>query len=94
MSLGHWYGGPEWRIQDWPIEKLVLKEEPFVTQNENQIAVVEPYWLNSLGGYVFVDEKVPLFVDQNHDIDGYVCFSAYADTPYLGRERVSQLQNY
>lgn len=84
----HWYGGPESYVQYWPIEQLTLNNFANVPQENNYGAIVEPYWLNSKGGYVFVDEKVPLFIDQNSQEEDSVCFTAKIEYPYPNRPRV------
>lgn len=88
----HWYGGPERWIQDWPIEKLKLTDFANVAQEKNFSAIVEPYWLNSLGSYIFVDDEVPLFIDQNGDTTANkVCFSAKNDGPFVTRRKDVEL---
>ncbi|KAF5297325.1 hypothetical protein FQA39_LY12164 [Lamprigera yunnana] len=86
----HWYGGPERFQQDWPIEKLQLTDFANVMQVDQLGAVAEPYWLNSAGAYIFVNEKVPLFINQNTEVTkNKVCFSAKLAKPYsLNRKRV------
>lgn len=83
----HWYGGPERWYQDWPIEKVELTNFANVAQELNFSAIVEPYWLNSLGTYIFVDDKVPLFIDQNGDIGKQVCFSGKIEGPFILRDK-------
>uniref|UniRef100_A0AAR5PNL1 Uncharacterized protein n=1 Tax=Dendroctonus ponderosae TaxID=77166 RepID=A0AAR5PNL1_DENPD len=59
----HWYGGPEIYEQKWPIEKLQLSgDDAYVARKDDNFAVPERYWLNSLGAFVFINEKSPLFV--------------------------------
>lgn len=86
------YGGPERFYQYWPIEKISLNDYSYITKEDNWTAIAEPYWLNSLGAYVYVDQKVPLFIDQNIYKENAVCFIARADNPYRERSRV--LLNY
>ncbi|KAF5297324.1 hypothetical protein FQA39_LY12163 [Lamprigera yunnana] len=79
----YWYGGPERFQQDWPIEKLKLTHFANVLQEDQWGAVAEPYWLNSVGAYIFVNEKVPLFISQNTEVTkNKVCFSANVTRPY------------
>lgn len=88
----HWYGGPERYYQPWPIEKLSLNgSQPYIIKNSDNNAVAERYWLNSKGAFIFVDDKVPLFVDQNQQQHGKVCFIAKAVNPYINRNRVCYL---
>lgn len=89
-SSVHWYGGPERYEQLWPVEKLKLENFINIVQEDGWGAIVEPYWLNSEGAYIYINEKVPLFIDQNNVNvkDGSVCFSAKAIAPYIARTRV------
>ncbi|KAK5643881.1 hypothetical protein RI129_007726 [Pyrocoelia pectoralis] len=86
----HWFGGPERFEQVWPIEKLTLSNFANVLQEDKWGAVVEPYWLNSEGVYILVNDKVPLFINQNTDSSQKkVCFSAKIAPPYSpSRQRV------
>ncbi|KAK4887086.1 hypothetical protein RN001_003357 [Aquatica leii] len=90
LEQHHWFGGPERFYQDWPIEKLTLTNFANVLQEDQWGAVVEPYWLNSAGAYIFVNEKVPLFINQNSITSkNKVCFSAKVTSPYSPqRQRV------
>lgn len=86
----NWYGGPERYVQEWPIEKMYLDgSNPYVIQKSDNFAVAERYWLNSQGVYIFVEDRTPLFIDQNTANVGQVCFIAKAESPYINRERVS-----
>ncbi|KAJ8922547.1 hypothetical protein NQ315_007577 [Exocentrus adspersus] len=89
LSDYNWYGGPQRYEQKWPIEKQVLDpNDPYVVKKSDNFAVAERYWLNSRGAYIYVDEKVPLFVDQNTEFNGTLCLYAKAQNPYIGRSRV------
>ncbi|XP_018572975.1 myogenesis-regulating glycosidase-like [Anoplophora glabripennis] len=84
----NWYGGPERWSQKWPVEKLTIdKNDPYVIKKSDNFAVAERYWLNSLGAYIFLDDRVPLYVDQNFSEDGKVCFTANLTGPYINRTR-------
>lgn len=86
----NWYGGPQRWSQQWPIEKLTINgDEAYVIKKTDNFAVAERYWLNSLGAYIFLEDRVPLFVDQNNVEDGKVCFIADLSGPYINRTRVS-----
>nr|AQS60667.1 alpha-glucosidase family 31 [Sogatella furcifera] len=85
IGSASWYGGPEHSKQLWPVEKLQLKELPYVPHYLNNVGKTEPYWFNSLGISVYVNASVPLFVDvRNHRPDG-LCFIANDQPPYLPR---------
>ncbi|KAK9870228.1 hypothetical protein WA026_006312 [Henosepilachna vigintioctopunctata] len=77
-----WYGGPETWTTEWPIEKLSFNNRPYISSRLHNGAVVEPYWLNSKGGFILVDDNVPLFVDQNNEQDDRVCFKAANAFPF------------
>nr|XP_022906258.1 uncharacterized family 31 glucosidase KIAA1161 [Onthophagus taurus] len=78
----NWFGGPEQWNQYWPIEKLTLTNFANVPKENGFAAIVEPYWLNSNGAYIFVDRRTPLFIDQNSKRDDAVCFSAKVEAPF------------
>lgn len=82
----NWYGGPERYNQSWPLEKMqISNEEPYIIKKTDNFAVAERYWLSSQGFFIYLDEKVPLWVDQNHNYDDTVCFKAEAVDPYVNR---------
>jgi hypothetical protein len=84
----NWFGGPEMWNANWPIEDVSIKNRIYTTLKSDNGAVGERYWLNSKGGFVFVDDKVPLSLDQNNLIDGSICFISSLSGPYVGRDRV------
>lgn len=81
----HWYGGPEDIRQYWPVEKLNLTEFAYVTTMLENVAIAEPYWLNSKGVYIYVDSAVPLFVDTNNHRTNAICLISKQSAPYLPR---------
>nr|ADC97876.1 glycoside hydrolase family 31 [Chrysomela tremula] len=84
----HWYGGPERRVQSWPLEKMTIDgNDPYVLKRWDNFAVAERYWLNSKGVFIYLKEHVPLFVDQNVANENKVCFIAKLDSPYINRTR-------
>ncbi|XP_068907022.1 myogenesis-regulating glycosidase-like isoform X1 [Tenebrio molitor] len=84
----NWFGGPEMWQADWPIENLSIKNRIYTTTKTDNGAVGERYWLNSKGSFVFVNDKVPLFLDQNNLKQGSICFISSLSGPYIGRNRV------
>lgn len=77
-----WYGGPEQRQQYWPIEKLTLRNYSYVTKSADNCGVAERYWLNSAGSFIYVDAKVPLFINQNVIGSDTLCLTAKKELPY------------
>ncbi|KAG5875297.1 hypothetical protein JTB14_028447 [Gonioctena quinquepunctata] len=82
----NWYGGPQRRVQSWPIEKMNIDGTlPYVSRRDDNFGVAERYWLNSKGVYIYLSELVPLFVDQS--ANQIVCFNAKPVAPYINRNR-------
>ncbi|XP_019874297.2 myogenesis-regulating glycosidase [Aethina tumida] len=90
QSTTNWFGGPERYRQVWPLEEMTIKasDKPYAVAKTDNFAVAEPYWLNSNGAFIYVDERTPLYVDQNNLEAGKVCFIADAQGVYVGRNRV------
>lgn len=86
LQTGHlnWFGGPKIHDQYWPIEKLRFDDYSYVTKQTDDLSIAERYWLNSKGGFIYVDDKVPLFIDQNLN-GNYVCFKSKNALPYNTR---------
>lgn len=86
----NWFGGPEMYHQYWPIEKLHLEDYSYVPKESDHVAIAERYWLNSRGGFVYVDDKVPLFIDQNVN-NNKLCLKAQIKLPYNPRTKSAEL---
>ncbi|XP_072377024.1 myogenesis-regulating glycosidase-like [Diabrotica undecimpunctata] len=89
LDLGnsYWFGGPERYLQK-PLEQLVLNgNDPYVIKKSDNFAVAERYWLNSKGTFIFIDDKVPLFIDQNNNENGVLLLIAKCENPYVNRQR-------
>nr|AHH86053.1 glycoside hydrolase family 31 [Callosobruchus maculatus] len=85
----HWFGGPQRKQQYWPVEKMKINSsEAYVLKQLDNFSVAEYYWLTSNGVYIHVNERTPLFVDQNIQEPGKICFIAKAESPYINRTRV------
>ncbi|XP_077299263.1 myogenesis-regulating glycosidase-like [Arctopsyche grandis] len=87
----HWFGGPEQKQQYWPVEKLTLKEYSYVTKEDENNAVTEPYWINSVGTLIYVDKRVPLFVDQNNILSNHLCLISDVKKPFSKSRSASEL---
>lgn len=76
-----WYGGPQQKRQYWPIEKGTYSRYSYVTKEADNCGIAERYWLNSEGIFFYVDDKAPLFIDQN--VNGnHLCFVGTKQLPY------------
>lgn len=69
------------------MQKLNLTEYSYITKEDDNSAIVEPYWINSNGTILYVDKEVPLFIDQNHLRPGYLCLIAQVKAPYSIKTR-------
>ncbi|CAG2056796.1 unnamed protein product [Timema podura] len=78
----HWFGGPERATQYWPWEKQNLSDYSYVTKQDANQGIADPYWFNSDGFYFLVNEDVPLFIDQNNLEENSLCFIAKNKAPY------------
>ncbi|XP_056647707.1 myogenesis-regulating glycosidase-like [Diorhabda sublineata] len=87
MGGTYWFGGPQRYLQN-PLEKLVLDgNDPYVIKKADNFAVAERYWLNSKGTFIFIDDRVPLFIDQNTRENGSFFLIAKSENPYINRNR-------
>lgn len=75
----NWYGGTE-SVQNWPIEKSRYESFPYLPTS----GVAERYWLHSGGGFIYVDDQAPLFVDQNIK-PNKICLKVQNALPYNTR---------
>nr|CAD7409007.1 unnamed protein product [Timema poppensis] len=78
----HWFGGPERATQYWPWEKQNFSDYSYVTKQDANQGIADPYWFNSNGVYFLVNEDVPLFIDQNNLEENSLCFIAKNKAPY------------
>lgn len=69
-------------VTEWPVEKLKFNNRPYISSKLDNGAVVEPYWLNSKGGFIWVNSTVPLFIDQNNEEKDKICFKSNTKLPY------------
>lgn len=64
------------------MEKLQFTDYAYVAKaKDDHGAVAERLWFNSAGGLIFVDENVPLFIDQNQD-GSQLCLTTKNQEPY------------
>lgn len=86
FSLGKsfWYGGGELSTPSWPASKASIEMSPFYPKlysavdktKQHYTSVMEPYWLNSDGVAIHVDDVVPLHVSLNANGDRKLCLKA------------------
>ncbi|XP_026728034.1 uncharacterized protein LOC113494086 [Trichoplusia ni] len=78
----HWYAGPMQVDQLYPIENATQVYKASYIQEIDNAAIIERYWLNSAGEYIFVHDKVPLFFDYKNIMSNHICFGAQIAGPY------------
>ncbi|KAH9640194.1 hypothetical protein HF086_008430 [Spodoptera exigua] len=78
----HWYAGPMQVDQLYPVETATQVYRPSYIQETDNGAIMERYWLNSVGEYIIVHDKVPLFVDYKNILNNHLCFGAQLAGPY------------
>lgn len=86
-----WFSGQVTDTTQWSVQSKQLKTVANIVTQESPIS--EPYWVNSQGGFIFVNETTPLFVDQNNILDKNICLIAKIDEPY-SKNRLRVLLNY
>lgn len=79
----NWYGGPENKVQRYPIQKIdFFTDYAYVPKELDSAAIMERYWFSSNGFFILVDYDAPLFIDQNSENPGYICFTGKKALPY------------
>ncbi|XP_049871916.1 myogenesis-regulating glycosidase-like [Pectinophora gossypiella] len=87
----HWYGGPMQVEQVYPIEQAKRVYSAYVVSEVDNAAIVERYWLNSAGEYIYVHPEVPLFVDYHNIQANHICFGAQIADPYSSKRNHTEL---
>ncbi|KAE9536497.1 hypothetical protein AGLY_007286 [Aphis glycines] len=86
-----WNGGSQVIFQYWPLNKFNRTDNPFITTSSGDQSVLESYFFNSNGYYIYcnyqstlhyINESVLLFVDINGPRPGQMCFTAKVVAPY------------
>lgn len=88
-----WYGGPQNYHQYYPLEKMTFFNYSYLPKNEDYAAVAERYWLNSKGGFIYVDKSAPLFINQNVN-NNTLCLSVENRLPYNTRRKTMSFDYY
>ncbi|XP_046966594.1 myogenesis-regulating glycosidase-like [Vanessa cardui] len=91
FGTNHWYGGPMQVNQVYPIENAQHSYSAYISKEQDNGAIVERYWLNSAGEYIYVHPQVPLFVDYNSIQPNHICFGAQITNPYSSRRNHTEL---
>ena len=89
---GHWYGGGESLVSEWPLDRGKISMEPFVTGDEDQTMwgnVIRKFFINSRGLSLRIADRSALSVSLNDDAEsgearaGALCLEAsFNQFPY------------
>lgn len=77
--------------QIFPIQNSERTYSAYISTENDNGAIVERYWLNSAGEYVYVHPQVPLFVDYNNVDPNHLCFAAQIANPYSSNRNHTEL---
>ena len=100
LNDAKWYGGAEFHNQRWPFNEVKIPMRTYVSQDlvvktEHFGNVLEPYWINSNGIGIFVEDTTPLHVSINENIDNFMCLKAKYEDPHQPRRQSEHaLLNY
>ncbi|XP_068152502.1 myogenesis-regulating glycosidase-like [Drosophila tropicalis] len=79
----HWFSGPEQKKQYWPVQRQEHNNYSYVPKEYDNCAITERYWLNSAGVIIYVEDSVPLFLEQNTAAHQHqLCLRANRALPY------------
>lgn len=88
----HWYGGPELKLQQWPLDKVQQGMAPYLGQATIATAdygsVQERIFFSSKGIGIHTVEDVPLFVSMNATGDEMLCFQSKFDNYFYSNRDV------
>ena len=101
---GHWYGGGESLVSEWPLDRGKINMEPFVTGDEDQTMwgnVIRKFFINSRGLSLRIADSSPLSVSLNDDAEsgearaGALCLEAsFNQFPYYYHRYELPVLNY
>lgn len=77
--------------QVYPIENAERHYSSYVTTAEDNGNIVERFFLNSAGEYLYVHPQVPLFVDYKNLLANHICFGAQIAAPYSSNRNHTEL---
>ena len=104
LNSAFWYGGATHYNHQWPLNKLKIPMQPFITSPISRAkeighevfgSVLERFWISSTGVGIVVDNLVPLHVSVNETISKLLCFKAdYQGTVYQNPENSPSVLRY
>lgn len=83
LSSSSWFGGAEQKRQYWPINDAFNDNQAYYSKELDSAGVSERYWLSSKGVFIYISDRVPLFIHQNTEISRQqLCFEAKKVLPF------------
>lgn len=88
MDESHWYGGSSSSSLLWPLDKMEIEMQPYVSRENGESTgsfggILERYWLSSAGLSLVVQDDVPLHVSSNENNSQKLCLrSEVLNTPF------------
>ncbi|KAK3789438.1 hypothetical protein RRG08_035133 [Elysia crispata] len=87
----NWYGGGGLSEQRWPLQRVGVPLQPYLTNKFTSSAEVkfdsfiEPYFVSSNGAALMLDSYLPLFVSINSNKDSMLVFKSIFQEPYSAK---------
>ncbi|GFR82146.1 hypothetical protein ElyMa_002358200 [Elysia marginata] len=85
----NWYGGGGLSEQRWPIQRVNVPLQPYLTQKFTEgsgsvkfDSFIEPYFVSADGTALMLDSFLPLFVSMNSNRDKKLVFKSVFKEPY------------
>ncbi|XP_013081178.2 myogenesis-regulating glycosidase-like [Biomphalaria glabrata] len=91
ISDDNWYGGGGLSIQRWPLNRVNVPLQPYITRRftpetqtdeANFDSFIEPFFISAKGTVILVEPYLPLFVSINHNSNKKLCFKSSYQNPY------------
>ncbi|GFN76417.1 uncharacterized family 31 glucosidase kiaa1161-like [Plakobranchus ocellatus] len=91
MTESNWYGGGGLSEQRWPLQRVNVPLQPYLTHKFDYSkdvkfdSFIEPYFLSANGAAVMVDSYLPLFVSINNQRDNNIVLKSIFEKPFSAR---------
>lgn len=89
LQSQNWYGGGGLSEQRWPIQRVNVPLQPYLTQKFSESpggakfdSFIEPYFVGSNGAALMLDSYLPLFVALNSNGDRRMVFKSVFQEPF------------
>uniref|UniRef100_A0A8D8Y1V9 Uncharacterized family 31 glucosidase KIAA1161 n=1 Tax=Cacopsylla melanoneura TaxID=428564 RepID=A0A8D8Y1V9_9HEMI len=92
----HWYNAFQIYFQDWPMEKMKIERHPMITDERENHAVAEPYFLNSKGQFIYLSPQMTTFYSLSpiSSPEPKLCFYSEIVPPYYRPSALNNFMNF